>query len=124
MAGANRPWQTCAADHVDDDRVTRSQVRQNQVLVEGGLQNARVGNPKNGVRLLDVVGKPHSRLQLPIVDDPAIPITAQSQIKGPVPYTDRVLQVEPELLNVRMAAERKKRALRACATILRLRCRC
>src|SRR5258708_2406999 len=75
LTGANRRLQARATDDVDDDRVARSQACENQVLVERGLQNTRVGGAENRIGLLDVVCKTHARLRLPIVDDPAIQIT-------------------------------------------------
>ena len=121
LARPNWRLQAHAADHVEDDRVTRSQACQNQVLIERGLQNTRIGNPKNRICLLDVVGKAHARLRLTIMDDSAIQVLSKSHIEGPIAHVDCVLQVEPELLNVRMAAEWEQSALGSRATVLRLR---
>src|SRR5207244_1661938 len=105
VAPLNCRQQSHSPDHVEEDRVTRSQACQNQVLIERGLQNTRIGNPKNRICLLDVVGKAHARLRLTIMDDSAIQVLSKSHIEGPIAHVDCVLQVEPELLNVRMAAE-------------------
>jgi len=86
LARANRRLQARAADHIHDDGVARSQACQNQVLIEGGLQDSRVGEAKNRARLLDVVGNANARLRLPIVDDSAIQISPKPQIEGPIAF--------------------------------------
>ncbi len=110
LARANRRLQARAADHIHDDGVARSQACQNQVLIEGGLQDSRVGEAKNRARLLDVVGNANARLRLPIVDDSAIQISPKPQIEGPIAFRDRVLEVKRQLFDVRATAEGEQRS--------------
>src|ERR1700730_2190970 len=79
--------------------------REHQVLVERRFLNARVRDPKNGVRFLDIVGDAHAGLRLRVVNNSAVQVRSKSYVEGPVAFVDRVLNIEGNLLDVRAAPE-------------------
>src|SRR6266702_5067857 len=88
-------------------RVGTSGARKHQVLVEWGFQHSRIRSAKNRVGLLDVVGDADTRLGFAMRSEAVVNIATQSQIYGPVPPGNRILQEQREQFNVGVAAERK-----------------
>ena len=88
-----------------DHRVRASHARQHQVLVERGLHGARIGQPQHRVGGLEIVSCTQTRLAFRGGGQAVIFIETQAQIEGPVFDADRVLEVERELLNIRVAVE-------------------
>src|SRR5258708_26608974 len=87
------------------DGVLGSHACQYQVLIERGLQDARVRKAQNRIGLLHIVCDTDAGLRLPIMGDSAIDVGAQSHIEGPIALRDGVLQIERKLLHVRMPVE-------------------
>src|SRR5271155_86907 len=88
-----------------NDRVQASLAREHQIFVERGLESSRVGNAKNGIGRLDVVGDAEARFCLTSSRQPVIQIAANSQVERPISLRDRVLYVERELFHVRVAVK-------------------
>src|SRR5208282_5541233 len=66
---------------------------------------SRIGNTKDRVGLLDVVGDAEPRLRLTGNGDAVIQIATDSKIEVPVALRDGVLDVESELLHIRVPEE-------------------
>src|SRR6267142_2828378 len=67
-----------------------------------GVSSARVGDAKNRVAGLDVVSDTEARLRLLVSGQAVVEITAQAKVERPASLGDRILEVEGELLHVRV----------------------
>ena len=65
-------------------RIRASAARQHQVLIEGRLQCARIGDAQHGRRGLDVIGNADAGLRLLRRRQAVVHIAAQSQVEEPV----------------------------------------
>src|SRR5438132_8894666 len=89
-------------------RIGTSRAGKDEVLVEGGFQYPRIRSTKYRVRLLYVVSDADTGLGFLVRSQAVVQITAQTQIYGPVSLCDRVLHVQGQQLNVRVAVKRKQ----------------
>src|SRR3981081_1380633 len=107
-AGAERSDRICRTDQKRvQHRIGASGAGKDQIFVERCFQQARIGNAKDGVRLLYVVGDSEARLSFFMRRQAVVQIAAQAQIHGPISLRDCVLYVDREQLNIRVPVERK-----------------
>src|SRR5215471_18008688 len=76
-----------------DYRIAAAGAGQDQVFVERRFKRPSVGNTKDGMAWLDVVGDAQARLGLRRVADPVVNVAANSQVERPVFPADCVLDV-------------------------------
>src|SRR6266850_3641519 len=69
LSAANRSWRS---QYAGEDTCRIPETSDDQVFVEGSLQNPGIRNPQHGVRGLEVVGYAHARLHLGVTADAAI----------------------------------------------------
>src|ERR1700716_1056409 len=107
-AGAERSDRICRTDQKRvQHRISASGAGKDQVLIEGGFQQTRIGNAKDCVRLLHIVGDSEARLGFFVRREAVVQVAAQTQIHGPISLGDCVLHVEGEKLNVSVPVERE-----------------
>src|ERR1019366_3687874 len=81
-----------------------------QVLVERCFHGPTIRDPQYGIGFLHVVGDPHARLRLACGGKAVVDVTTESQIEGPILFSDCVLHVHRELLYVRVTAKEEWRS--------------
>ena len=99
-----------AGDEGGDHCVVASFAGEDEVLVEGRLQRAGVGDAQDGPGAFDLVAESEARLDL-IGDDKAVVLVeAQAEVARPGAEGDGVLGVGGELLDVGVSVEGIERA--------------
>ena len=76
--------------------------------LKGVSRDARVGDTKNRVASLDVVGNSETRLRLLRCGKTVIKVASNAEVKRPVSFRNRVLNVERELLHIRVPVKWKR----------------
>ena len=110
VAEAGAVGRVGAGDESGDDRVVASFAGEDEVLVEGRLQRAGVGDAQDGAGAFDLIAEGEARFDL-IGDDKAVVLVeAQAEVSGPGAEGDGVLGVGGELLDVGVAVEGIERA--------------
>ena len=66
---------------------------------------SRVGNAKNGIGALDVVGDAEARLGFPVRGQSVVEIAAQSQVEAQFPLVIESCSVKSKFLHVGVAVE-------------------
>src|SRR5712671_4189656 len=105
LAGRNRAR---SSENAGEDALWIPVTRNNQVFIEGSFKDTGVGNPKNRICALDVVGDARARFRLAAAGDAAINVAANTDVEGPVALRDRVLNVEGHLFDVRVAMKMER----------------
>ena len=102
-AGAVGSWG--AGDERGDDGGVATFAGKDQVLVEGRLQRAGVGDAQDGPGAFDLIAESEARLDLVGGDKSVVLVETQAEVSGPAPEGDGVLGVCGELLDVGVAVE-------------------
>ena len=104
VALPGRNWSR-SAENAGEDALWITVTRNNQIFIEGSLQDTGVGNAKYRIRPLDVVGDSRARFCLTAAGNAAINVTANPQVEGPIALRNRVLKVERQFLDVCVAVK-------------------
>ena len=92
-----------AEEQRGEDGVAAALAGEHEVLVEGGLEGAGVGDAQDGAGLLDGVGDADAGLGLAGDGEAVVEVAADAEVEEPVAGLDLVLDVEGELLDVGVA---------------------
>src|ERR1035438_4952646 len=112
VAGDNRSeiaWDAEGRHQECEKRAAASRAGNNQIFIERSFHGSRVGNLKDRIGWLKVVCDSNARLGLPGDGEAVVQITANAEVKAPVPNSNRVLDVHGQFFNVRMSMELVRR---------------
>src|SRR5436305_13400746 len=91
-------------------RIGTARAGKYQVLVERGFQYARIRGTEDSIGLLNVVRDTQPWFGFVVRSQAVVEIAAQTQIKRPIAFGNRVLDEHGQQLDIGVAAERKQRS--------------
>src|ERR1700732_695187 len=100
-AGLDRICSACrASEERVQDIIRAPDAGEHQIFVKGRFESSRVGDAKNGVGPLNIVGESQTRLRLAASAQTIVLVATDAQIERPVFPGDGVLDVDRQFLYI------------------------